>query len=250
MPRVFNQKPIIGILLDEDTTNGGRYYTTNKGYFRAIEAAGAVAIGLPYAQDSVDFAVQNCAGLLATGGRIRFDDDFYIEGEKSTSPVSERLEIEKALIRNFLDNDMPFLGICNGMQVLAALSGGKLTYQIAVHSDKTSAPAIAHDNAETRHKIIIATGTKLHKIMASEAIITNSHHSEGVLRAPENLVISAKSEDNVIEAIERSDKSFAIGVQWHPEIMWPKPFNDRDIEIGQSSKKLFEAFVNAAKSKL
>lgn len=235
-------KPIIAILLDEDTTNGGRFYQTNKGYFRACEAAGAIAIGLPYSVDSIDYALSNCSGLLCTGARIRFDDDWYIAGEKSHSPFSERLAIEKELIRQFLEKDKPYLGICNGMQVMAALSGAKLSSKIFDHTDGS----ILHDASETRHEVLVQENTLLRHLVGKEIIKTNSHHSEGVVEAGENLIVSARSIDGVIEAIERKDKKFAIGVQWHPEIIWPTPVNKDDDVIGKTSKLIFEGFVKAA----
>ena len=237
-------KPIVAILLDEDTSTGGRFYQTNKGYFRAIEKAGGIAIGLPYSHDSIEYAINNCQALLSTGARIRFDDEWYIASEISDSPVSERLEIEKELIARFLAANRPFLGICNGMQVLSALSGAKLSSKIANHTDGS----IRHDSADTRHKVVVVKDTKLHKLLGVEEIITNSHHSEGVIEVSDTLLISARSLDGVIEAVERSDKDFAIGVQWHPEIIWPTPTNTEDKAIGEASRALFDGFVSAAKN--
>lgn len=240
---LLGDRPIIGILLDEDTSTTGRFYQTNKGYFRAINSAGGAPIGLPYEKTSLEFAKIHCAGLLSTGARIKFDDDFYIEGEHSVSPFSERFEIECELIQTFLDMDRPFFGICNGMQLLGALNGGKMTYQIMHHNGKT----IEHDNKETRHRIKVENGTKLHDIVGAEEFITNSHHKEGLLKLGENTIASAFAEDGTIEAIELSDKKFAIGVQWHPEILWPTPENPEDLIHGVYSQKLFKAFIDIAK---
>ena len=49
-----------------------------------------------------------------------------------------------------------------------------------------------------------------------------------------NLILYGRSEDGVIEAIERKDRKFAIGVQWHPEMIF-----DDSIE----ARKLFESFI-------
>lgn len=245
MARFLNEKPIIGIILDEDSSNGGRFYQTNKGYFRAIEAAGGVAIGLPYAHSSIEYAKQNCAGLLSTGARIKFPKEHYIEGEDSTSPDSDRFEIEKQLIEAFLDMDLPYLGICNGMQMLGMLSGAKLTFQIQAHIEG----GIKHDDKTTRHEVIIEPNSKLSAIMQADKIITNSHHSEGILVASPKIQITAKAADNVIEAIERTDKTFAIGVQWHPELLWPKPENASDFGNGEYSKRLFSALIAACNAK-
>lgn len=241
----LGNRPLIGVLLDEDTSTTGRFYQTNKGYFRAIHAAGGAPIGLPYHETSIEFAKAHCAGLLSTGARIKFDDDFYIEGEHSVSPFSERFAIESELIRLFLDLDRPFFGICNGMQLLGALNGGKMTYQIMHHKGGT----IEHDNKEIRHSVRIEPNTKLHKTLGADEIITNSHHKEGLLTLGANTIASAFAQDGTIEAIELTDKTFAIGVQWHPEILWPTPEKADDLKYGEFSQKLFNAFVEITRQK-
>ena len=44
------------------------------------------------------------------------------------------------------------------------------------------------------------------------------------------------SEDGIIEAIERKDKKFAIGVQWHPEMIYNE---------SEESQRLFKSFIKA-----
>lgn len=236
----IDNRPLIGIILDENTSNGGRFYETNKGYFRAIYEAGGAPIGLPYEKTSLQFAIQNCQGLLSTGARIQFPDYAYIEGEKSTSPYSDRFAIEADLIKAFVDADKPYLGICNGMQLLGVLHGAKMTYQLKAHQKGD----IAHDNRETRHKVEIIPNTHLGKIINAPVITTNSHHSEAILYPSDNMIVSAKAEDGTIEAIEIKNKKFAIGVQWHPELMWPTPQGIHDENSINSIKKLFCEFID------
>lgn len=238
----MNKRPLIGILLDEDTSNGGRFYQTGKGYFRAIYEAGGAPIGLPYEKSSIEFAQKHCQGFLSTGARIKFPDEFYIDGEHSVSPFSMRYEIEAELINIFLDEDRPYFGICNGMQLLGALSGGKMTYQLKVHTNGK----IAHDNRETRHEIAIKKGTKLQSIINCETCFVNSHHNEALLKLGENTIATAFADDGTIEAIERIDKKYAIGVQWHPELLWPHPESENDLQNGIISKSLFESFIKAS----
>jgi putative glutamine amidotransferase len=46
----------------------------------------------------------------------------------------------------------------------------------------------------------------------------SSHHHQGVERLGEGLSVSGHAaEDDLIEAIELPEKSFALGVLWHPE---------------------------------
>ncbi|MCP3663819.1 MAG: gamma-glutamyl-gamma-aminobutyrate hydrolase family protein, partial [Gammaproteobacteria bacterium] len=55
------------------------------------------------------------------------------------------------------------------------------------------------------------------EIIGSEARQVNSFHGRAVDRLGPGLTVAAHSPDGVVEALERPDKSFVIGIQWHPE---------------------------------
>ncbi len=231
---LINDKPVIGIILDENTSQGGTAYDTGKGYFRAIEQAGGVAIGLPYCGDSIAFAHTACAGLMSTGARIGFPADWYVAGEHSPAPQSERFEIERNLITDFLALDRPYLGICNGMQMLGCLSGCLMSGNAASYTDGT----IAHDDRETRHHVDVASDSRLRAITGATRLSVNSFHREAIVKVSDQVIVSARSPDGLIEGIERPDKAFALGVQWHPE---------RLIEETADATALFSAFVVACR---
>jgi putative glutamine amidotransferase len=231
---LINDKPLIGIVMDENTSQGGAHYDTNKDYFRAIERAGGIAIGLPYSPDSIDFARLHCAGLMSTGARIAFPEAWYVAGEHSPAPFSERFEIERALVTAFLELDRPYLGICNGMQMLGCLSGCVMSGNAKAYTDGT----IAHDDRETRHIVSVKAGTRLAAITGLDILTVNSFHREAIVQTSDQVKVSALSPDGLIEGIERPDKTFALGVQWHPE---------RLIEETNDARALFAAFVTACR---
>ncbi|WP_284360559.1 gamma-glutamyl-gamma-aminobutyrate hydrolase family protein [Candidatus Phycosocius spiralis] len=230
----IDHKPIIGIILDENTSQGATAYEAGKGYFRAIERAGGIGIGLSYSPDSVLFALRICAGLLSTGARIQFPADWYRADQTSQAPQSERFEIERALVEAFLLEDRPYLGICNGMQMLACLTGSLMSGDIARYTDGT----IPHDDPTTRHEIDVIAGTKLHAIIGKDRLIVNSFHRECVVEVGAHLKVSAYSIDGIIEAVERADKSFALGIQWHGE---------RLLDESEDAQAVFSAFVQACR---
>ncbi len=230
---LLGDKPIIGIVLDENTSQGGASYETGKGYFRAIEKAGGVALGLPYASDSLAFARQHCAGLMSTGARIKFPSEWYVPGEESYAPYSDRFAIERALVEMFLAEDRPYLGICNGMQMLGCLSGCRMSGNAKSYTDGT----IAHDDRTTRHGVKVKTGTKLQAITGLDYLQVNSFHREALVEISDQIIVSGYSDDGLVEAIERPDRLFVMGVQWHPE---------RLIEETSDSDALFQAFVTSA----
>jgi putative glutamine amidotransferase len=228
----INGKPVIGIIMDENTSTGGMNYDTGKGYFRAIERAGGVAIGLSYSDDMLEFAQQHCAGLMSTGARIGFPVMWYVEGEHSPAPASERFEIERALVTRFLEMDRPYFGVCNGMQMLGCLSGCLMSGNAKAYTDGS----IAHDDRETRHSVNVVPNSKLAAMTGKSSLVVNSFHREAIVRASEHVSVMAHSPDGLIEAIDRPDKAFAMGVQWHPE---------RLIDESDDALALFAAFVAA-----
>jgi len=230
---LLGDKPIIGIILDENTSQGGASYETGKGYFRAIEQAGGIALGLPYAADSLDFARQYCAGLMSTGARIKFPSEWYVPGRESYAPQSDRFAIERALLETFLAEDRPYLGICNGMQMLGCLSGCRMSGDAKSYTDGS----IAHDDRATRHGLKVTLGTKLHAITGLDYLQVNRFHREALVEISDQVIVSGYSDDGLAEAIERPDRRFVMGVQWHPE---------RLIDETKDADALFKAFVTAA----
>lgn len=228
-------KPLIGIVLDENTSTGGDRYEAGKGYFDAVERGGGVAIGLPYAPESLAFAEAHCAGLMSTGARVRFPDAWYVPGEASSAPESRRAGIEEALVRRFLALDKPYLGICNGMQMLGCVTGGRMTGQVATMTDGT----IRHDDHATRHPVRLVAGTRSAAALASDGadtITVNSFHREAVLELGPGSVATAWAPDGALEGLEVPGHRFAIGVQWHPE---------RLIDEQAHAMALFRAFLAA-----
>ena len=49
--------------------------------------------------------------------------------------------------------------------------------------------------------------------------MVNIAHHQAVKRLGKNLIVTAISEDNIIEAIEHNGHPWCIGVQWHPEFL-------------------------------
>ena len=131
---------------------------------------------------------------------------------------------------------MPILSICRGLQVLNVQFGGSLYQDIPSQVDGAIQHAQNSARKEKVHHIEVLEETKLHSIVG-ERIMTNSFHHQSVKALGEGLVISAKTNDGIVEAIEHPNYSFCVGVQWHPE--------ELAIHGDSPSKKLFEAFVTA-----
>jgi putative glutamine amidotransferase len=227
--------PRIAVIMDENTSVDGTRYDMTKAYFIAIQRAGGLPFGIPYIPEMIEPVIDEFDGFLSVGGRFAFPDSWYVNGQVSNSPASERLDIEVALMRGFLERDKPVLGICNGMQVLAALYGSRLSPEVRA----LGSHIMEHDKREHLHSVAIQEGTALSRILGQPEITVNTFHREAVVELSDQVVASAYAEDGVIEAIEIPTRRFAIGVQWHPEALV--------LAQEHPCSKLFDAFVQATR---
>jgi putative glutamine amidotransferase len=226
------RQPRIAIILDENTSTGGTRYEAAKGYFRGVSKAGGLPFGIPYLAEVVDIVLVEFDGLLCVGGRFAYPDDWYIAGEVSKAPPSERLDVERAIVEGFLEKDKPILGICAGMQMLACLNGCRLTPDL-----RASFPhANEHDDRDRLHAVDLLPESRLARIIGKPRIEVNSFHREAVAQLSPSVLASAHAEDGILEAIEVVSSSFAIGLQWHQEL-----FSQAD----HPGNAVFRAFVDA-----
>ncbi len=220
--------------MDENSSTGGNGYEMPKAYFTAVHRAGGMPFGIPYLTDMVETVIAEFDGFVSVGGRIQFPREWYVPGDESRYPSSERLEVEQTLMRGFLKRDKPVLGICNGMQMLACLHGGRMVHEVR----KTGPHILDHDSRSAVHSVGIVPGTMLSRILGTARLDVNSRHQEAVVEVSDQAVTSARADDGVIEAIEIPARRFAIGVQWHPEAFAAQE---------HPCNRLFSAFVQAAR---
>jgi putative glutamine amidotransferase len=210
----MKSKPRIAVILDENTSGDGSRYEASKGYFRAIRDAGGLPFGIPYLPEIVDVVVEEFDGLLCVGGRFAYPDEWYLQGESSKAPKSERYGVERAIVEGYLARDKPVLGICAGMQLLACLNGCRLWSDV-----QASVPnAIEHDKRGFLHEATLVPGSRLAGLVGKPAILVNTFHREAIGELSNSVVASAHADDGVIEAIEIPSRAFALGLQWHQEL--------------------------------
>ena len=204
-------------------------------YLDSVYKAGAMPILLQPRADA-DFIEKICAcsdGFIFSGGED-IDPAYYGEENIASKNIcSIRDEFEKMLFDAAIKTGKPILGICRGMQVINVFLGGSLHQHIDGH--------VQEESREIRtHSVSVIENTLLSDILDSKRVEVNSFHHQVIKTLAEGVTINALSDDGYIEAFHAKDHPFLIGVQWHPESYYNEC---------ETSKKIFEAFINACKGK-
>jgi putative glutamine amidotransferase len=179
--------------------------------------------------DDLDADVLRVLDGLVLGGGADLSPSLYgAEREPLTDIRPDRDAGEMLLARAALAADLPVLGVCRGMQVLTVAAGGTLHQHlpdVLGHEKHRPAPAVYG-----HHEAHFVPGSRIAGLMGDDIDI-NCYHHQGVAD-PGTLTVTGRASDGLPEAVEDPDRTFVLGVQWHPEVA-------RD-------RRLFGALVNAA----
>ena len=219
-------RPVIGIPSPLERAKWGAWeepaHVLPRSYVDAIHRAGGAALVLP--ADPVwatepDDVLDLLDGLLLAGG-ADIDPELYgAERHPETKgTVPERDTFELALARRAMERDMPFLGVCRGMQVMNVALGGTLHQhlpELVGHGEHRRTPG-SFEQAD--HDVELEPGSLAARAAGEQVHVIKSHHHQGVDRVGEGLVVTGRAKlDDLVEAVELPDRRFALGVQWHPE---------------------------------
>ena len=181
-------------------------------------------------------------GLLLTGGGDIIPDCFNQECHPTLKNIDKaRDTLEILLFKQALEADIPVFGICRGIQIMNVAGGGNLYQDISSEFPGNTLPHEKVKGCDSQHSIVIESGSHLNEIVDGHRALVNSAHHQALNEVGEGFVVTAHTEDCVVEAMEHPSKRFVIGVQYHPERMLTDP------ELCQHALKLFEAFINAAR---
>jgi putative glutamine amidotransferase len=224
-------RPVIGITSSQfvETASHGTFtrHSLTVDYSDAVHAAGGLPIILPFNCELVADMFELVDGIIVSGGS---DLDPALFGDTDIHPqtydiIPERDAAELALARIAIYQDKPLLGICRGIQVVNVALGGTLYQDIASQFSDSVAhrqQALAIPAAEPGHTVTIAPGSLLAHVFGAGQVSVNSFHHQAVKDVAPGFVAIGWSEDGSIEAIERPASTFALGVQWHPELMFKR----------------------------
>lgn len=149
--------------------------------------------------------IKLCDGIIMPGGSLIFNYDKFI-------------------CKYAIDNNIPILGICLGMQIMATYINDSLKH-------------IDNENHNTKDLYVHSVTTRPNSILNDifgDFLMVNSRHNEQVIKVGD-YIITAISEDDIIEGIEYPFNTFNVGVQWHPESM---------IEYDKKQFELMKLFIS------
>jgi putative glutamine amidotransferase len=190
--------------------------------------------------------INSCDAIVFSGG-VDIEPKFY--GGKTGykgAPKNyneERDIFEIAAFQSAQENKIPVLGVCRGLQLINTALKGTLIQNLG---DELNT---AHEgNPDKSHTVNIEQGTILHDIAGGEKPEVNSAHHQAIDKPGKELMISARSGEGVVEAVEWKDpagKPFLLAVQWHPERMFKF-----QLENSSLSKSLRERFISEIKKSI
>jgi putative glutamine amidotransferase len=218
-------KPNIGVTAATEKVSYGVWsdvpaVVSPASYVRAVQRAGGRAVLLlPDPEDAKDpdGVLDIIDALIVTGGAGDVDPALYgQEPHPETGPVQEERDAyELALVGAAIGRRMPVLGICRGMQVLNVAYGGGIEQHlpdVVGHEDHRHTPGTFAD-----HEVGLESGSLVARAAGTERTAVKSHHHQGIKEIGDGLVVTGRSDDDAVEALEDPSCPFVLGVLWHPE---------------------------------
>ncbi|HEV7740802.1 MAG TPA: gamma-glutamyl-gamma-aminobutyrate hydrolase family protein [Pseudolysinimonas sp.] len=208
-------------------------------YIDAVTRAGGIAVLLP-PQEPADAAVAaevvaSLDGVIVTGGGDIAPERYGAERHEKTDPLNAMRDAwEDAILSAAIEQGVPFLGICRGLQVLNVNRGGTLLQHLP---DVVGDDRYNKGGGEFAVNRAAIEGGKLADLLAGDsALDVKSYHHQAVEQLGDGLTVTARAEDGIVYAIELPGVPFGVAVQWHPE------------EDAAEDARLFAGLVEAARA--
>ncbi len=228
-------RPIIGIT--PYTKEDGSIYLPD-GYVKGIKDIDCEMLVIDYRNFTIRAlreAADKVDGMLFSGGKDVSPRFYGEEAVPEAGPFClERDELELLLFEILRAKKKPMLGICRGQQIVNVAAGGTLYQHVPAVFGKNHQQG--SDDPPFVHEISIVPGTKTHKMFGETHIMVDSYHHQSVKDVAEGFIVTARSPEGVVEAIESTVDDFIVCLQWHPE---------KTLGLDEHSMKPFYEFKKA-----
>lgn len=242
-------QPLVAVSSDVKSFENDTWHAAPEQYLEAaVSAAGVLPVLVPSFGERLDLdsLLSSVDGVMLTGAKSNVSPACYggIEDEKNAPYDNRRDATTLPLIRKAIEQGVPLLAICRGIQELNVALGGTLVGEIQDREGALDHRAPDTDSQDERfairQKVSIRPGTCLAEIFGAGELAVNSVHRQGIDRLSPNLQVEAVAPDGVVEAVSViGAPAFAIGVQWHPEY-WAAS--------DDASRRIFSAFGDAVRT--
>lgn len=207
--------------------------TVERGLVRGVVDAGGVPLVIPVVPAALAASQLGGIDALILSGGQDLDAELFggTRHPASTWLDPDRDRHEVALFHAARASAIPILGICRGLQLAAAATGGRLAPHIEGHD-------AGERYGELRHPVRLDGPSALRSALGDvDELVVNTIHHQAVDAAPEAWRVVARADDGTIEATEATDGGWLLGVQWHPELILDEP----------AGQPVFDALVAAAR---
>lgn len=242
-------RPLVGIPADTMIEHGQCYHTAGDKYARAVaEIADCIPLVIPALADILDLeaVLDHLDGVMLTGALSNVHPSQYGgSDDPEHAPFDHaRDALTLALVERCLQRRLPLLCICRGFQELNVALGGTLEGELQRRAGRLDHRAPSTEDLDIRygpaHEIAVSPGGLLSRLLGTSRTRVNSLHRQGIGELAEGLVVEARADDGVIEAVSVAGaRSFTLGTQWHPEY---------NASQSPDSVRIFRGFGDAARA--
>jgi putative glutamine amidotransferase len=228
-------KPLIGLTCRFHDKEDWFYLPAD--YSRAVAAAGGIPVQVPLIPSVAAEVATHLDAIVLCGSPSDVDPARYGQQRhpEVTTVHHDRDETDIKVLEQAFREKKPILGICYGMQSLNVYLQGTLIQ----HIPAAIPGALDHRNDRTRHPVSPEPDSQIAGWAGgAREIVVNSTHHQSVQKPGRGLRVAARAPDGVIEAVEGEFPGhFVMGVEWHPERIWPEE---------EISRRIFSELVRAA----
>lgn len=224
--------------------------TLAEGYYRSISLAGAtpIIVAPTSNDDELKDIIDRVGGIVFSGGG---DINPLLVGEEPLPQLHSindvRDDFELRLARMAEQHQIPMLGICRGIQVIAAAMGARIAQDIdtCIEGRHLKHMQDAKRHIAT-HTVDAVPGSRVAEALGTHFAVNSFHHQSVSSVDGTTLRVSATSSDGIIEAIESADGRQIVGVQWHPECFCLTPPGPSTLGA-EHMMPLFRQFVESCR---